>query len=107
MMISEFNRLANGGVLILICVVFAMIIIASATIYIGTSFKKFATYIFAVATIMALLAVGIFGLFFERTEVHQYYSYTSQEEIKVLVGQGWEVVTNYENRKILHIKKEQ
>lgn len=106
MIINEFTRLVRPEIPIIISVfLFISLLLLSSIVLIKKS-GKVANYLL-VTLVTGLLTLIGYGVFFQKFEQHQYYKYSDYGEVEDLQIIGWEVVADYKNRKIVHIKKEQ
>lgn len=64
--------------------------ISKINIYIGIGILVFSVLVFSLST----------------KEKHIYYNYKNYSEVEQLESDGWEVVTVYDNKKIIHAKKD-
>ncbi|WAX16518.1 hypothetical protein LC76P1_00081 [Lysinibacillus phage LC76P1] len=106
MIINEFTRLVRPEIPIAISVVFLVLVISLSFLALVKKSGRVGSYLLGTlgAGLLTLLA---YGAFFQKFELHQYYKYNDYGEVEDLQIIGWEVVANYENRKIAHIRKEE
>lgn len=107
MIVNEFTRLANSEAPIFItiaCVLFSIVFIFAS---LKSRMREIAVRCLLATLLISMVSLIIYGLFFQKEELHQYYRYEDYGEVEDLEIIGWEVIAIYENRKIVHIKKEQ
>lgn len=108
MIVSEFTRMSNQEIPIIIICIFLMVFFTALFMAVGGSTRKIRenSAMAIIASVVAVfIALGIYIFGFMKIDNYQYYSYSSDTDIEELEQQGWKVINNYENRKIIYIKK--
>ncbi|MCL1696424.1 hypothetical protein [Lysinibacillus sp. BPa_S21] len=86
---------------VVVAVLLLMIMIPLSVYFKDYAFSKINIYIGIGILVFAILVSS-----FSTKEKHIYYNYKNYSEVEQLESDGWEVVTVYDNRKIIHAKKD-
>jgi len=86
---------------VVVSVLLLMIIIPTSIYFKNYSISKINIYIGIGVLVFAVLASSL-----STKEKHIYYNYKNYSEVEQLESDGWEVVTVYSNKKIIHAKKD-
>lgn len=85
---------------IVVAVLLLMVIIPMSVYFKDYSISKISIYIGIGILVFAVLVSSL-----STKEKHIYYNYKNYSEVEQLESDGWEVVTVYDNKKIIHAKK--
>lgn len=86
---------------IVVAVLLLMVIIPVSVYFKNYSISKINIYIGIGILVFAVLVSSL-----STKEKHIYYNYKNYSEVEQLESDGWEVVTIYDNKKIVHAKKD-
>lgn len=86
--------------MVVVSVLLLMIIIPTSIYFKKNSISKINIYIG-----IGVLAFAVLASSLSTKEKHIYYNYKDYSEVEELESEGWEVVTVYDNKKIIHAKK--
>ncbi len=85
---------------VIVAVLLLMIIIPISVYFKDRSISKINIYIGIGILVFAVLVSSL-----STKEKHIYYNYKSYSEVEQLESKGWEVVTVYNSKQIIHAKK--
>lgn len=86
---------------VVVSVLLLMIIIPTSIYFKDYSISKINIYVGIGILVCAVLVSSL-----STKEKHIYYNYENYSEVEQLESDGWEVVTVYDNKKIIHAKKD-
>lgn len=86
---------------IVVAVLLLMVIIPMSVYFKSYSISKIFIYIGLGILVFAVLVSSL-----TTKEKHIYYNYKNYSEVEQLESDGWEVITVYDNKKIIHAKKD-
>lgn len=70
-------------------------------------FKGYKGFKYLVISTLTGFALSLIVQFISPTTRHMYYQFEDYDSVESLVGEGWELVTEYENKNIVHMKKKE